>query len=118
MESVVSVVKECAILKKTKEPCNVYLTKSAWIIYLLFLAQVRELATQRGGMTCPNRIAGVEITGRMERRLAVKQATYFTTHYLYDLGQITYLLSEARFNGLVWVKRLIRMRTDGLQPEV
>lgn len=83
MESAVSVFEEFAMLKKTKELCDVHLTtKSAWIIYLLFLCTGEGVTNTEKWNVLTTLLA--------ERSLGEwKQATYFTTHYLYDLGQIT-----------------------------
>ena len=82
--------KEFSVLKKTKESLNVHSTiESAWIIYFLLHCTDEAITAQRGEMTRPNHIVGVDITGRMERPLAVEQTSYSITHNLYDLGQIT-----------------------------
>lgn len=40
---------------------------------------------------------GVDITGRMEKALAIEQATDSITHYLYDFGEITQLTELSKW---------------------
>lgn len=52
-------------------------------------AEPSDVRGGEGEMTCPNHSAGAGIPGRMDRPLAVEQATDSVTYYLYDLEQIT-----------------------------
>lgn len=64
----------------------------AGLFIWLFHCTDEGITAQRGEMTYPNHIAGVNVTGRMERPLAIKQATSSLTSYVI-LDKLLHLLS-------------------------